>query len=277
MSFDLTGVLPIELVGSCNTNQDELMAQVDSNIRRGLPQAKPHAPNPATAILVCSGPSLRTTENELRDAFYDGGKIIAVNGAYQWCIDKGFLPSAAVIIDARLFNTRFLETEIVGCRYLLASQCHPNLFDLCRERATTIWHACSFGDKELDLLRAYYYDHVYPVTIGTTVGVRAISLLRMLGFMRMDIFGMDSCWIGNENHAFSQAENDDDTLVPIWLRPEGRDDKAQKFVCSPWQCKQFSDVMELIRERGDQFELNFRGPGLIATAIRTGAEIEMGE
>ena len=46
-----------------------------------LPQAKPHVTNPTTALLVCSGPSLRTTESELRDAFYDGGKIVAVNGA----------------------------------------------------------------------------------------------------------------------------------------------------------------------------------------------------
>ncbi len=277
MKFDLTGVLPIELIGSCNTNQAELVGQVASNIRRGLPQAKPHAPNPATAILVCSGPSLKTTEDELRDAFYDGGKIIAVNGAYQWCIDHGFPPSAAVIIDARSFNKRFLETEVVGCKYLLASQCHPEIFDLCRDRHVTIWHACSFGDEELDVLREYYFDRVYPVTIGTTVGVRAISLLRMLGFTRIDIFGMDSCWIGDENHAFPQAENSNDALVPVYLRPEGRDDKAQKFLCSPWQCKQFSDIMELIRDRGDMFELNFRGPGLIATAMRTGSEIYMQE
>jgi hypothetical protein len=113
------------------------------------------------------------------------------------------------------------------------------------------------------------------MTINTTVGVRAISLLRMLGFERIEIFGMDSCWISNEGHGFAQEENEKDVRFNVWLRPQGRDDKAEMFVCSPWHAKQAEDFLQLMAERADMFELNVHGNGMIAAILRIGAEIEM--
>lgn len=273
---DLSLTKPITLKGDCNTPDDVLLAQVALNIRRGLTQAKPHQPNPATALLVCGGPSLATTERELAKAYWAGGKIVAVNGAYQWCIDHNLKPSAAVMLDAREFNSRFFAEPVDGCRYLLASQCHPATFDVCRDRQVVIWHACSAGDAELALLNEYYFERTHPVTLGTTVGVRAISLLRMLGFLRIEIFGMDACWLDGQGHAYKQPENDDrDQRISVWLRPQGRDDLAQRFVCSPWHMQQAHDFIQLVRDRGDLFELNVHGPGLIATMLRTGAAIQM--
>lgn len=289
VAFSADNVHAVEFPEGCGTNTPDkvLLDQVAQNIRRGLPQVQPYNPNPATALLVCGGPSLALTERELIEAYWKGGKIIAVNGAYQWCIDRNLKPSAAVMLDARRFNTRFVQTPIEGCRYLLASQCHPDTFEMCAGRDVLIWHACSAGDPEVDLLCDYYFQgrddkgqftghrNTYPVTLGTTVGVRAISLLRMLGFQYIDIFGLDSCWLDNAHHAYGQPENAKDGRVAVWLRPKNRDDKALRFECAPWHMKQAQDFLGLIRDRGDLFQLRVRGPGLIAAIIRTGAEIEM--
>src|ERR1051326_275865 len=85
---DLSQVKKIELKGGCNTTDEELLAHVNHNIRLGLRQVKPHQINPNLAILVCGGPSLEQTEEALVRAYWAGGKIIAVNGAYKWCIEK---------------------------------------------------------------------------------------------------------------------------------------------------------------------------------------------
>lgn len=259
----------------CNTPDDIIMEQVRLNIRRGLPQVQPHTPNPNTAILVCGGPSLKDSERDLVQAGWAGGKVVALNGAYQWCIDRNIKPAAAVMLDAREFNARFIETPVEGCKYLLASQCHPRAFDLCRDRETYIWHACSAGEPELEMLKAYYFERMFPVTLGTTIGLRAISVMRMLGFTSMEVFGLDSCWLGDEHHSYAQPENNHDGRVAVWLRPQGRDDKAQRFICAPWHIKQADDFLGLIKERGDLFQLNVHGPGLIASMLRTGAEIQM--
>lgn len=259
----------------CNTTDEVILQQVSHNIRRGLPQVQPHQINPHVAIVVCGGPSLAETEKELRDAVWRGGKIIATNGSYQWCIDRNLKPSAFAMLDAREFNSRFIATPVDGCKYLLAAQCHPQTFDLCREREVLIWHCCSGADTELEMLKAYYFDQVYPVTGGVTIGLRAISLMRLLGFTAFEIFGLDSCWMGKVHHAYEQPENDRDMRREVWLRHQGRDDKSAPFICSPWHIRQAEDFLELIRQRGDHFRLNVHGNGLLATMLRTGAEIQL--
>src|SRR5262245_30895591 len=99
-AFDIEKVLPVTFDNAegCNTEDDVLLKQVHANIRRGLPQLQPHNINPHNALLVCGGPSLAMTEHELRDAVWAGGKIVAANGAYQWCIDHNFKPSAAIMM-----------------------------------------------------------------------------------------------------------------------------------------------------------------------------------
>ena len=277
IGFDPKKTLEIAFDPNCRVNvtDEVLLAQVAHNIKLGLPQAMSYQPNAETAIIVAGGPSLKDSaiEKQLVEAVWRGGKVIAVNGAYQWCIDRNIRPSAAVVMDAREFNSRFIETPVPDCHYLLASQCHPKTFENCRDRNVTIWHALSAGDDEIKLLEDYYFKRMSPVTIGVTVSMRAISLMRMLGFMRMEIFGLDSCWLGDAHHAYDQKENNGEKTMSVWIRPEGRDDLAERFVCSVWQAKQCEDFLQLIKERGDMFQLNVHGPGIISAMIRIGAEL----
>lgn len=275
--FDPEKAKEIEFKGGINTPEPVILEQVATNIRRGLRQAMPYSPNEQTAVIVGGGPSLNIPEvmMDLKVAVATGGKVVALNGAYQWCIDHDIKPSCMVMLDAREFNARFVETPVERCHYMLAAQCHPRAFDICQDRTVTIWHGLSGGEAEQALLDEYYFKRWYPVTLGTTVAMRAISLLRMLGFMKIEMFGVDSCWLDETHHAYDQPENAKDRKMSVWLRPRDRDDKAQRFICSPWQAKQAEDFLELTKERGDSFELNVHGPGLIATMIRTGASLQI--
>lgn len=274
VTFQQDKVMPVKLDGGLNTPDEVILKQVNENIRRQLPQVQPYHLNGEVALIVCGGVSLRETETELRDAVWAGGKIVAINGAYQWCIDHNLKPSACLVLDARESNVKFVETPVKGCRYLLAAQCHPKAFELCRDREVFIWHACSGGDVEHEILKKYYFDRVHPITLGTTAGVRAISVMRMLGFTRMEIFGLDSCWLGDEHHSYPQKENEKDLRIPVWLNPEGRADKALRFECAPWHMKQAEDFQNLVKERGNMFQLNVHGRGLISAIMRTGAAIQ---
>jgi hypothetical protein len=256
-----------------NVPVEVLFDQVRENVRLGLPQCKPHPPNSDTVALVCGGPSLKQTEAELVEAVWRGAKVVAMNGSYQWCIDHNIKPSAMVMLDARAFNTRFLETPVPSCKYLLAGQCHPEAFEMCRNRETYIWHAAC-GQEELDFLDEFYFSKYHAIGIGTTVALRAISLMRMLGFQSFDVFGLDSCWLDAEHHAYQQGENDEDELLSVWTRPVDHPDfPPKRFLCSPWHVKQAQDIQHLIKARGNFFRLNVRGSGLIAYIIKTCAEI----
>lgn len=257
----------------CNVSDDVILSQVAYNIRRRLPQAFTHQDNNDTVALVCGGPSLRHTEQELVEAYWGGCKVVAVNGAYQWCIDRNIRPSCMIMLDARQFNARFVQTPVPGCRYLLAAQCHPDTFDLCAGRGVTLWHCLSGGEPELDLLKKYYFNRLNPVTQGTTVAIRAIQLMRMLGFKSFEIFGLDSCWLDDDHHAYAQSENEADKQFTTWLRPEGREDLWCSFTCAPWHMRQAHDFQNLVGSEGDKFRLNVHGNGLIAAILKISAEL----
>lgn len=261
--------------GGMNVSDEQVLEQVAVNIRRGLPQVRPHQPNMHTVSLVCGGPSLAMSEKELVQSAWAGDKIVAVNGAYQWCIDHNIKPAGAIVLDAREFNTRFLEEPVEGCKYFIAAQCHPRMFDICKDRETYIWHACSAGDAEQDMLKEYYFDKYFAVDIGVTIGVRAVSLLRMLGFTSQRIWALDSCWLDDKHHAYGQPENDRDRRVGVFIRPQGHDVRPERFECSGWHIKQAETFMQLVKERGDLFRLDVRGPGLIAAIMRTGAQMQL--
>ena len=271
--FNPEGLYPIKFSpdNGVNVPPEKIREQVAENIRRQLPQAYPHPINKETIALVCGGPSLAKTEKELVEAYWAGAKVVAVNGSYQWCIDRNIKPSAMVMLDARQFNSRFVKTPIPGCRYMLASQCHPNAFDLCKDRDILIWHCCTGGDDEYEMLKQYYFDRVMPIGDGTTVAIKAIGLLCMLGFQSFDIFGLDSCWLDDSHHGYDQPENNRDGRVAVWLRPKDHDDLACRFECAPWMMQQQQDFMNLIKNHGDKFRLNVRGNGLIAATMRLSA------
>jgi len=277
--LDPAELRPISFDPEAGTNvpDDIMLANVAVNIRRGLPQVQPYAANGDIALLVCGGPSLAETEADLIAAQWRGGKVVTVNGAYGWCIERNIKPTATIVMDAREFNSRFVEQEVPGCKYLLASQCHPKTFEVCEGRDVMIWHTCSGGEAELELLSDYYFKRLHPVTLGTTVAIKAIQILRMLGFLRMEIFGFDSCWLDDRHHSYGQAENDADQRIPVWLRltkgDEHRDDRARQFVCAPWHVRQSEDFINLTKEHGKFLQLQVHGPGLIATMVRTGAQL----
>ncbi len=264
----------------CNTPLDVLKANIEHNIRLGLPQLYPHGPNPDTALLVCGGPSLKETQKDLVQAIWRGGKVVATNGAYNWCLKKNIRPSAMVMLDAREFNARFLGKPVPECKYLLAAQCHPKAFEKCRGREVYIWHSCTGGQEELGLLEEYYFKRIHPFGMGTTVAIRALEILRALGFRNIEIFGLDSCWLKDKHHAYPQPENDrlTEQRNHVWLRYKNEagdyfEDVGEEFVCSPWHLKQLTDFQELIAQAGNSFNLVVHGPGLIATMIRTGASL----
>lgn len=277
--YDISKLAEITFTDECRVNcSDEVIRdQVKENIRRGLPQARPYQPNDLTIALIAGGPSLEDTEAELREVIAAGGKVVTMNGAYQWCIDRGIRVSVQIVVDAREFCTRFVETPVRNCQYFLASQVHPKAFELCRDREVTIWHVVSTGEAELEILREYYFNHLAPVTLGTTVAIRTISLLTMLGFRKFEIFGLDSCVLGDAHHAYKQAENDGEPIVPVWIKPPEGHAARQRFLCTPWMAKQAQDFIELTQERGELFDINVHGPGLIATMIETGAELTEGD
>ena len=268
----------LEMEGRLNTSDEDVLANIQASIRRGHPQIKRQELQNDRICLVGSGPSLAHTETELVRLLHEGAKLVTVNGGYHWCLARNLKPSAQVVIDARAGNERFVEPDAPGCVYMLASQCHPKVFDAVEGRsAVWIFHTMNEGNPTKDLLDEFYLGQWDGVPGGTTVATRAMVVLRMLGYLRFDLFGIDSCVMEGVHHAVPQPENAHDKFYPLKVGPTSHPEISRTFTVTGWHCKQFEDMLQFIRVNGDFVLVNVHGDGLIAYALRVGADLAITE
>lgn len=256
--------------GKINVDLEIVEAQTAENIRAGWMHAVPHNRQNREVILLAGGPSAANflpLIRELRagEDGKQGAALITVNGAYDWAIANGLKPSAQIVLDAREFNARFTRNVQPDCVYLISSQVHPKTLEGLPREKTYLWHS-GISDANEQLVRERCGGHFFPVPGGSTVVLRAIPLLRMLGFAQLHVFGFDSCVLGDEHHAYEQIENDGEIVVPVTCG-------GQTFTCTPWMVSQATEFQDLIKFMGNEVELAVYGDGLIAQIVKTGAQL----
>jgi hypothetical protein len=251
--------------GVVNNEIERIEENVAYNLGGPWNNAAPHIPQEAEVMLVAGGPSLAQFEKEIAERRAEGTKLVTVNGAYNWAVERGLKPGAQIIVDTREFNSRFTKPVQDNCVYLLASQCHPSCFvDLPAER-TWLWHIPA-SPRIRAMLDERYGSEWYPVPGGSTVVMRAIALLRMLGFKRFSVYGFDSCVVDDRHHGYAQAENDGDPVFPVLAA-------GRKFMCTAWHLSQAQEFIGFSRWLGSEVELDVKGDGLIAWIIKSAAEM----
>lgn len=262
-------------VGCVNVPDAVLLEQIASAIRRGHPQVRPDPPKYERICLVGGGPSLADTFDELKQLLFEGAILVTVNGAYHWCLARNLRPQVHIVMDARESNARFVEPAVPQCRYVLASQCHPATFDAVEGRDNVwIFHAAAGGDEAVTaLLDTFYAGQWVGVGGGSTVATRAVSLLRTLGYLRFDLFGVDSCWLDDVSHAYAQPENAADERIAVRIRLKSAPlTAARTFICAGWHVKQAEDFLQMVRATGDHFLLHVHGNGLLAHMLTVSAD-----
>lgn len=252
--------------GGVNTPHDLIYDNMRKNIRRMLPQVCYHAPNPYKAMLICGGPSINDFKSEIKKKRKKGWKLITVNGSHNWCLDNGMTPSMHVMLDARPFNKRFVDRPQEACRYMLASQVHPEVYDALDGYDVHIWHAGASSDVEKNILDRYYMKRWGTVTGGTSVGTRAIGLAHLVGIRELEVYGFDCCYKKKQHHAYDQPENDYSNGP--WKVRVGR----RIFHCDPWMLKQVDELCQWAEVLPNDYKLTFKGDGLASYLISETAE-----
>ena len=248
-----------EIICNINEDKDKIRDNIRKNIQRGLPQVQPYETQWEKIVcLALGGPTLKETFPNLLEKRHDGIPVITVNGSYKYCIDNGLEPSAMIMLDSREFNSRFVKPLRKECKYFISSQCHPSVFDVLEDYQVWIWHVA--GDENYDLLQEQYGEEYFPVMGGATVALRAVHLLRMLGFHKFEMFGFDSCVIG-EHHAYEQPENDDEGVMNVTV-------SGKEFRCTAAHYHQAKEFVDMISKTGEHYDLAVHGDGLISHIIK---------
>ena len=186
-------LVPSEPVARVFRLRNEFQADLPFNIidcaQRGLPMVAQATQSQGPALVVGKGPSLTdpaTWEQVLAAA--EGATVFAVKDNAQWLRDRGLNPRFVVNADQRPDLAERIQPD-PSLVYLLASCCHPSLFDSllgagCEVR---VFHfACGarwMGMPELQLYRSLFADDWVAVS-GSTIVNRSVPLLYRMGFER---------------------------------------------------------------------------------------------
>lgn len=247
-----------------NMPVERLKENVAANLAAGYRELVPHQEQDREVVLLAGGPSLGDFEAEIRERVAGGAALVTVNGAYHWALGRGLGPGAQIMLDSRPHNKRFLDPVLPNCQYLLASQCDPAAVASVPREQLWLWHGAVSREMQSYITELKGGEDWFPVPGGSTVILRAIPLLRILGFKRLHIYGWDSCLMGGEHHAYGQPENDFHLVLPVRLG-------GREFSCHPWMISQAREFITMVRDFGAQFELAVYGPGLIAWILEHAA------
>jgi SAM-dependent methyltransferase len=253
--------------GVLNVEEELVRTNVRHNIAQGWEQVHPFPTNDIEFMILGGGPSLNAFEAEIKQHRAEGVKLATLNGAYNWALERGLTPSAQIMVDARAFNARFTKPVVEHCKYFIASQCDPSVLEGLPKDRTYLFHTMTALVE--DLLTAQYGPVWHSIPGGSTVLLRAIPLLRMLGFAKFHLYGCDSCVLDAAHHAYAQPENNGVPTYPVTVGGSN----GRVFHCHGWQISQAQEFMDLIKVLGDDIELAVYGDGLLAYLLETGAQM----
>ena len=268
-SIEVKKLRPIpEIICGVNEDKEKIRDNIRINIKRGLPQVQPYETQwEKTVGIALGGPTLKDTFPDLLEKRQNGMPVISVNGSHKYCVDNGLTPSGMLMLDSREFNNRFIYPLIEDCKYFISSQCHPSVFENLKDNKVWIWHCA--GDDNIDLLEEVYGDAYYPVMGGATSALRAVHLLRMLGFHKFELYGFDSCIIG-EHHAYEQPENDGEEVLDVVV-------SGREFLCTAAHYHQAKEFVDMISKTGEYYDLAVHGDGLISHIIKNPDSLKIKE
>jgi hypothetical protein len=158
-------------------------ARVKGRIQNVYDKRVDDAGNPVPVAVVCFGPSLQHTWEQVKDFKY----IISCSGSHKFLVERGIIPTWHVEVDPRPHKIKLIGEPQSNTEYLIASTCHPDVLDHLKNFNVKLWHVFDATEDGQRLLPP----GEWAITGGCDVGMRAMSIASFLGFRELHMFGMD--------------------------------------------------------------------------------------
>lgn len=187
--------------------------------------------------IVGAGPTIKQTHKELV------GDVIAINSAISYLLDNGIVPKFGLLWDGTEVVEKFARPhpEII---YLVASRCHPKVFERLKDCKVIVWHAAgdhNIADVMNDPEVQRKMGKLQPLICGGSAGVtRTIYVATVLGYTDIHIYGADSCYSDDgDTHIRGSVVPEKNILVSLGDGSDGA--PAMWFRTTPEWCAQVNE------------------------------------
>lgn len=195
---------PQPVIRGAPVHDDEALQNIRSTLQFDLPLFAKKKPMGGSAIFVAAGPSLRQYLPEIKRRHDAGEFLITCNHTYDYLQTYGITCDACLLIDPREENKDCVKLAKDKTTFYVAAVCTPELFrNLLTQGAHVQKMLVAYGmseNRDLDLQKQLYPGipvHDYLVG-GTMTPLRAMPFTVMLGLSKLEFYGFDSCFFGEE-------------------------------------------------------------------------------
>lgn len=262
-------VEPVEFVLRKNVTNEQIYTNIRANAGRVLPNLD------FKRICICaSGPSLADRVEDIRARQKAGWHVAAMNGSHNFLIEHGIAPDLMFMVDARPVNLPFLRLANDQTTYIIASQCHPEVFEALAGRKVMLWQM--FHDEGgLKALAETMLDQSVARFMGAlNVGQSCLVPIWAMGYKTWHLFGFDGSMRGDAKHAFEQPQNDGEVVQEFFwpMTPAGEaiEGVTKRYLATPTMAhgaQMFPERVSFFRRLGVEIELF--GEGLIQDMVAT--------
>lgn len=222
---------------SCITSQ-EMHRNFHATVDRGfIPINDLLGAFTGSCSIVGAGPTIKETHKEFV------GDVIAINSAIGYLLDCGIVPKFCLLWDGTEIVEKFARPH-PDITYLVASRCHPAVFERLKDCKVIVWHAGGDHDIVDVMVRPDIVAKMkipQPLICGGSAGVtRTIYVASVLGYSDIHLFGADSCYSGEgKTHINGSLVPEKDILITLGDNSEGA--AAIWFRTTPEWCAQVNE------------------------------------
>jgi hypothetical protein len=169
---------------SCVVDTPGRRQNLELSLARGLEVSAQLPERKGSLAIVGSGPSVRDFLDELVEC----DEVWAINGAYDWLQEQGFIPHGFFGIDPLPGLVEYVRHPDAKTTFYLASSCDPSVFDALKGHTVKLWHP---GAWDTDYPQA---ENVKVIGGGTTAITRAPYFALYQGWRDITLYGADSSY-----------------------------------------------------------------------------------
>jgi hypothetical protein len=190
--------------------------------------------------IVGSGPTIKETHKELV------GDVIAINSSISYLLDMGIVPKWGLLWDGTEIVEKFARPH-PDITYLVASRCHPKVFERLKDCKVVVWHAGGDHNIAEIMVRPEVCAKMtpQPLIAGGSAGVtRTIYVASVLGYTDVHIYGADSCYSPTgDTHIRGSVVPEKDVMVCLGNDTEGA--PALWYRTTPELCAQVNEYRSI--------------------------------
>lgn len=179
--------------------QEQVLQQIKDSYDIKVPLFEKMPERTNSCIFIAGGSSLLDHLEEISDRYKNGEFILTSNMTHDFIVEQGIIPNVCIIVDPKERVKDYIKNPQKQTEYVIGTVCVPEVAQQLIDAGMNVKKILvgyGFADEsDIKLQKELYPGPMNNYLVGgTMMGLRAMNMALLLGFSKIEYYGMDSCY-----------------------------------------------------------------------------------